>query len=344
MHGFLHEAIETALLASDYAGVLRMGAPPIISLLLEGQYHIVSRWLRQLPEHLFMEIPDACLALVWTYLLSGQSAETQALLRQAERLFTSHEDHIGLGRVASTRAMLASRQDAGDIAVNAGKEAIALLPEDALHLRNIAIMALGWGHCLQGDVALARQTLIEARLLSEQSGNTALLAECTLLAGKVLTLQGKLAQAIPCYQAVLTDQQAWSPFSIEALIQLGTLLLEWNDLSGAEAQVEQALRFSHQRKETHLTARCALLQARILQASGRSGELIEEAFIRAIVLARQSKHPFLLDLAYAYQARWWLASGNKEAVPQWYATYGANVEATPTQRGGYSAHCSTSTD
>lgn len=329
-HGFLHEAIETALVASDYTRVLRIGAAPIISLMLAGQYHTVSRWLRQLPEQLLFDLPDACIALAWIHLFSGQSKEVQEPLRKAERLFAGNGDNTGLGRLTGIRAMLACLQYDGESAISLGQEALALLPEDFSASRSIGTLALGRGYCLRGEVALAKRTLIEARLVSEQIGNTAIIAGCALFSGEVLMLQGKLTQAISHYQQIIDDLQVWVPFSIEALLHIAALLLEWNDLGGATMHVEQALSFSHQRKEIQPIAHCVLLQARILQADSKSGEQIEEAFIRAIVLARQSKQPHLLDLAYAYQTRWWLASGNREAAYQWFASYGTGDEASPT--------------
>lgn len=335
-HGFLHEAIEAALMAADYTNVIRIFATPllspVLSLMLAGQYHTISRWLRQLPEDVLRDLPGSYTALAWVYLLAGQHKEMQESLRKAEQFFTRSGNRIELGRLTSMRAMLACFQFIDEGAINLGQEALALLPEDFLGARGIATISLGLGYCLQGEVILAKRTLIEARLISEQTGNTSITAGCALLSGTVLMLQGKLTQAITHYQQVIDDQQTWVPFASEALLRIAALLFERNDLSAATMYVERALRFGQQRKETFLIARCMLLQARILQASGEPSEQIEEAFIRAVVLARQSQHSYLLDLVYAYQARWWLAAGNKEATQQWFTTYSPISEEIPTYK------------
>jgi LuxR family maltose regulon positive regulatory protein len=196
-------------------------------------------------------------------------------------------------------------------------------------MRSISLTALGCGYRLQGNVPLAWQTLLEARTLNEHVGNTRGVWGCTLLLGEVLALQGQLTQAADFYQRVIAAEGIWSILTIEAHIALGTLLLEWNELEEATAQMREALALGQQHEDDVLLAQCALLQARILQAGGQN-EQAEETFLRAVLLARQSKHPQLLARIQAYQARWWLTRGNQAAVLRWQETCALSEQEAPT--------------
>jgi LuxR family maltose regulon positive regulatory protein len=326
--GLLNEAIDAALAASDYEAAVRLGQMIAPSLMLAGQYYTINHWLTQLPRAYLFARPLLCLALAWTQVLGGHQKAALEPLREAERLFTDQEDRGGLARVAAFRALLARLQRDGRSAVHWGTKALTLLSEDEQIIRSIALTALGCGYRLQGDVTLAWQTLSEARTLNEHVGNTRGAWASTLLQGEVLALQGQLTQAANCYQQVIEAEGNWSILTIEAHIALGTILLEWNELEEASAQLRQALTLSQQYEDDVLLARSALLQARILQAGGQN-EQVEDAFLRAVILARQSKHPQLLARIQAYQALWWLSRGNQPLVLRWRETCTLSEEEAP---------------
>ncbi|HZR39471.1 MAG TPA: LuxR C-terminal-related transcriptional regulator [Ktedonobacteraceae bacterium] len=327
-HGLLLEAVEMALSAADYETAIRIGFSVVPPLLLTGQHATVARWIEQVPHTQRSSHPLLSLALAWTRLLLGQRTLALEPLREAEQSFASRQDHQGLGQVAAARALLARLARDGKDALRWGQVALALLPEEVQAQRCFSVIALGYGYLLQGEVTLARQQLPEARLLSEQLESKSGLLGSTLLEGEILALQGKLPQAAMCYQQVTDAGETWMPLAIEASLALGALLLEWNELDGAAVQLERALRLSQQYEETSLVARSVLLQARLLQAKASSDQA-EEAFWRAVILARQSKHPQLQASAHAYQVRWWLVQGNLEAARQFQDTYGLTSEEAP---------------
>lgn len=324
-HGSLLEAVEMALIADDYETTVRLGITLVPSLLLSGQYTTVARWLQQLPRPLLRSHPWVCLAFTWTLLLSGKRKAAEIPLHETEQLFVADEGLTRSGEVATLRALFARLARDGEQAVQWGLEALALLPEEAVVLRGISAAALGCGYRLQGEVTLARQTLTEASLLNEQADNQVGTQGCTALMGEVLALQGHLTQAANCYQKVLATKNTWLPPTIDAHIALGLILLEQNDLASALTHSRQALELSQQQGDIQFIARSALLQARLLQAY-REYEQGEEAFLRALTLARQSKSPTLLAQATAYQARWWLLRNNREAL-RGFQTVGNAIDA-----------------
>ena len=327
-HGLLFEAVEMALSAADYETAIRVGFSVVPRLLLIGQHATVARWVEQVPHTLRASRPLLCLGLAWTRMLLGQRTLALEPLREAEQSFSSRQERWGLGQVATAYALLARLERNGKDAIRWGQMALALLTEKELAQRCFSMIALGYGYRLQGEVTLARQKLLEARPLSEQIESKSAFLGTTLLQGEILALQGQLTQAASCYRQVIEAGETWMHLAIEASLALGELLLERNELGGAAVQLERALSLSHQYEETMLVARTVLLQARLLQATA-SGEQIEEAFWRAVVLARQSKHPQLQASAYAYQVRWWLSQENLEAVRQFQTTSGLTGEEAP---------------
>ncbi len=328
-HGLLNEAIETALAASDYEMATRLGQVLAPSLWLAGQHYTIDRWLSQLPRAYLLAHPLLCIAQAWTQLLLGHYGAVLEPLREAERLFAANEDREGLARVATIRALLARLQRDGRSAIDWGTQALALLPTEERAARSVALTALGCGYRLWGDVPLAWQTLLEARALNEHAGNTRGAWGCTLLLGEVLALQGQLTQAADFYQQVIEAEGNWSILTSEAHIALGNVLLEWNDLEAATLHVQEALTRSQQHEDDALLAQCALLQARLLQARGRHDQ-VEDAFLRAVILARQSRHPQLLARIQSYQARWWLAQDNLSGVLRWKETCSLSQEEAPS--------------
>ncbi|HEU5230603.1 MAG TPA: LuxR C-terminal-related transcriptional regulator, partial [Ktedonobacteraceae bacterium] len=327
-HGLLHEAIEAGLAAGDYEPVVRLGQMLAPVLWLTGQHYTMERWLGQLPRAYIFAHPVLCIAQAWTQLLLGHQKAALVALREAERLFAAREERRGLAHVATLHAVLARMQRDGRAAVHWGTRVLALLPEEDLASRSIGLTVLGCGYRLQGDVACAWQTLIEARELNEQVSNRRGVWGCVQLLGEVLALQGQLPQAADYYRRVLAAEAIWSLPAIEAHLALGAVLLEWNDLAAATEQVQQALTLSQQYEDDVLLAQCAHLQARILQA-GEQHDQVEEAFLRAVLLARQSKQPQLLARIQAYQAGWWLAQGNLPLVLRWRETCALTGEEDP---------------
>jgi LuxR family maltose regulon positive regulatory protein len=328
-HGLLSEAIEAALAAADYETAIRLGQVLVPSLWLAGQHYTIDRWLSQLPRAYLLAHPLLCIAQAWTQLLLGHYRAVVEPLREAERLFAASEEREGLARVATIRALLARLQRDGRSAIDWGTQALALLPTEEQAARSVALTALGCGYRLQGDVPLAWQTLLEARALNEHAGNTRGIWGCTLLLGEVLALQGQLTQAADFYQQVIEAEGNWSILTSEAHIALGNVLLEWNDLEAATVHVQEALTLSQRYEDDALLAQSALLQARLLQARGQHDQ-VEDAFLRAVILARQSKHPQLLARIQSYQARWWLARGNLSGALAWKETCSLSQEEAPS--------------
>ena len=319
-HGLLFESVEYGPCAADYDTAIRVGTGVVTRLLFTGQHATVAHWFEQLPPSLLSSRPLLYLALAWTCVLLGQRASALQSLHEAEQCFSQAHNSHGLGQIAAIRAFLARLGRDGQAAIRWGQEALALLSDDA---RPNAVSALSLSLTAIAykvkSLCPVRLSLKLACLASKQIAKAACSvplcsrANCWLLKANFIRLPHT-------FNRLLMLVKPGSLRLIDARLALATLLLEWNDLEAAANQIDHSFRLSHQYEDTSFIARTSLLQARVLQAQGKNIQT-EDAFWRAVVLAQQSKHPHLLAIARAFQARYWLAQGNLHAVREFQETH-----------------------
>jgi LuxR family maltose regulon positive regulatory protein len=162
------------------------------------------------------------------------------------------------GDVAGARALLG--------------EAEGYLPAENLLYRGIRCLALGRAYYLAGEVEAAGQQLAEAIGMSEAVGNVTGLLLATTFLGDVRRMEGKLHEAAVCYgeaMRIADEKRHWQV--IGALIGLGQLAYEWNDLAAAQQRLEQAIALGTQAERlvetSYLPAGYRAL-ARVLWARG----------------------------------------------------------------------------
>jgi len=327
-NGFPEEAVEAALAACDFQRSADLIEPLSASMVLHFQHYTLQRWLERLPRDVLFTRPTLCLAYAMTLFITGQGEAYKAPLQQAEQLFRSEGNGKGLGQVAMVRALNASLRGDAPEGIAYGKEALALLPEEALVARSVSASAVAEGYRRMGDVSAAWHTLTQARPVNERIENLLGIAGNTILRARLLVMQGKLQQAAESYRYVIASVNERHEFALEALIGLGDLLREWNEPEAALAHLERVIALAREIRNEVLQARAALNQTRVLQAR-RDAEEVEAAFASVVVQAQQSGLRSLLTEAENHQARWLLAQGNMEAVSRWQTAYAFTSEDPP---------------
>src|SRR5262249_47890367 len=143
-----------------------------------------------------------------------------------------------------------------------------LVPQDDMLARSVAASTLPEGYRLAGEVAAASRMVSEARPLHEQTGNVASLLDGTIVLGDLLVMQGRLQQAANAYGAVLEAAGERQSFTIRALMGLGNIARERNDLDTAEAHLKQAVTLAIKTRDPVLQAHASVMNARVIQARG----------------------------------------------------------------------------
>jgi ATP/maltotriose-dependent transcriptional regulator MalT len=331
-NGMPAEAIEAALSAGDFVRAARfidIDTPLVRSMLNGLEDATLQRWLERFPHEVLFTDANLCLVYAASLFSSETPEALEGPLTVAERLFQAEGNRTRLGWAYALRALAASFRGDGVQAIRSGTQAFELSPQDDLLARSVAASTLPEGYRLAGEVAAASRTLTEARPLHEQTGNVASLLDGTIVLGDLLVMQGRLQQAANVYGAVQTAAGERQSFTIRALMGLGDIARERNDLDTAEAHLKQAVTLASKLRDRVLQARASVMHARVMQARG-DAKRTRDAWAEALGLAQACRYTGLVEQAQAYQTRGWLQQGRMEEVIRWQQACPLSHDAPPT--------------
>jgi LuxR family maltose regulon positive regulatory protein len=233
------------------------------------------------------------------------------------------------GEVAVFRALIAVYQGDSGRSVDLAQQALELLPEDRLFLRSLVVGLLSLNYMYSGDFAAARRALNEAARVSREAGNllNTVLATCHL--AEVSIVEGRLHEARAFYdqafEMAVDGQGRPRPIAGMALIGLGALLLEWNDLEGATGRLAEGIELTKQWGEAG-AIQGYLYLALVKQAQGDiagAHEAIKVARQVAVNFDAMEMDDILVGIV---QARLWAAQGNIEAASRWAEERGFDAD------------------
>jgi len=325
-HGSIAEAIDYALAAADYPRAARLIESQVEAVLMASGHATVSRWIEALPDELVRARPQLCVAHAWALLLSGRTpARVEARLHEATSGRMAGE--VG-GEVAALRSLLALLGGRIAEAIALAQLAMERLPQERAFLRGVAADTLGIAYLSAGELAAAQGALETAVVLARQSGNTmmAVAALCNLAGMRVLRGQLRLAGAN--YRRALEWSTAPGgqrlPVAAKALLGLGELAREWNDLDAAARYLTDALDLCAQYGEIGALI-CALTLARVYRAQGDEARA-EEQMREAEAIAAATRVTKIDDrLVAAARVRLWIEDGDVDRAAAWAREQGLDV-------------------
>jgi LuxR family maltose regulon positive regulatory protein len=342
-HGFLAEAIDTALSAAAFTRAasliqqfLERKQPNNISTIPE--LYSVKRWLEHLPDKELERNPDLCLHYAMTQLfilmdgqpLPGSKELIPHLLQMAEQRWRDTNNTAKLAEVFAFRAFLANREARMLQAVTWARQALVWLPQEERIWRTFSLTVVGRGEILDGNLDNALRFFLEARTLSEQLGiPTYVRATRGMVSGAILE-QGELHRAAEQCRQMQAEARTQGDFNDIAHMQLALarIAYQWNNLEDAEQAACEALEIGEQIKDEEFQARATALLALIehardqtMQAQQRLAAWLARSPMptspRSVQLSRQVQ----ATLAYVQ-----LTSGDQAAVERWFASVEGNEE------------------
>jgi len=321
------EAIDHALAAGDFEQAARLIEQAAEATLMRSEVATLLRWVESLPDELVHDRPSLCVYHAWALLFGGRPLEAvEARLQDVEE-----DADLISGRAAPLRALVALYQNQIPRAAELSRRALEQLPQDDVFLRGFATWLLSISHIVDGDIVAARQTLEEIARRSQEAGNVMVAVMVTCNRAELHKRQGQLDKAAALYQqalALAVDGQGQRlPIAGEALMGLGELSREWNDLKAAVRYLTAGIELT--RKWAEIGAIDGYISlAHVRQAQGDL-EGAQKPLQKAWQLALQFDATEMDDfLVAAHQARLWVVQDNLAAAKRWAEERGLTAEAS----------------
>ncbi len=316
------EAIGHALSAGDLARAADLIERTAESTMLRSEVATLQRWLDALPDDIIRARPLLCVYHAMTLLLSGRPPNlAEACLQAAIAVTNARADTAGsiAGEVAACRAWLAAHQGQVGQYAELSRQALQLLPKESRFFRSIATGFLGLDSLFSGDV----KAFDEAVRLGQQTGDLTMTLLALCHSADLTTFRGQLYGAQALYEQALelaTEQDGQrQPIAGLALIGLGRLLREWNDLDGAAHYLVEGIELAQKWSETSVLQGYVAL-ARVQQARGDAMAAREAIKIaRRLAISPDAMQPNRTDIA-VQEARLALVGDDVEAASRSVAT------------------------
>jgi ATP/maltotriose-dependent transcriptional regulator MalT len=330
-HALYPEAVAHALAAQDvdWAATVIETAGKV--WLLRSELVTVSAWLNALPPEVVRARPRLSVLRGWVLLVSGHPQDMTESRRDIAAWLEAHpNDPLAPMIQAEETAIEAyAARVSGDFprAIELSQQALAQLPAND-HLRGLIAFNLGMAQSNSGNLSEASQAFEIAAQFSERAGDSEMMLLALTSVAQVQREHGQLhAAEISCRRVLELSggEGAWSPMVSFALIALGSVLYEWNDLAAAEDWLLRGVQLAQRggNAELLIAGYASLLWLRRAQGD-RSGVVDVMNTLLHITLRHHT--PRLDELAAFYRA--WLAldAGDLQPAQEWLDHTGRTVD------------------
>ena len=241
--GMHPEALDHALAGRDFERAADLMAQSAEATLMRSEIATLLSWVEALPDEIVRARPLLCVFHAAALLLSSHPLDAvESRLQDA-----ADADPAGSfsGETAVFQAMIATYQGGVNRSSESSRRALELLPVDSLFLRTIAANTLGIADIMRGDFESATRAFDEMARMGQQGGNPlAAVGPLSNLAGLNI-VRGQFRKAEATYKralALASDRQGRPlPVAGKALLELGELSREWNDLDAATRYLTQGI-------------------------------------------------------------------------------------------------------
>jgi LuxR family maltose regulon positive regulatory protein len=320
--GLMDEAIDHALLASDYEMAATLIKESVEATLMRSQIMNILNWMERLPDDFALSHPMLCFYHAWALLMSGRPLKViEQRLQDAQDAQEGIEmTGVMVARISVLRAYILTFQAEIQQAAALCRRALEHLPDSDLFLHSITAWILSLARLQNIDLENGILALDEVARLGQEMGNLLITAGVLCDQAKLHKRQGHLQRAKEILERALrlaTDPQGQRlPIASKALIELGEIKREWNHLEEAQDDLLESIELS--RQWSQMAAFYAYFPlARIRMAQG-DGESAREAIENACQIARRSEATEIDDLiADLQQAIFFVRQGDLAAATRW---------------------------
>lgn len=314
------EAIDQTLAERDFQRAMELIENNTQSTLMRSEFATVLRWIEALPDDLVCTRPLLCVYHALGLLMAGAPMnQIQAQLDAAVRSGSS--DSVA-GQLAAFRAFLAAIQGNIEESLRQSNLAMELLPEEEQFFRSaISRVLANVTYASSGDIPNSIQVFEENIHRCRAAGNMIIAGALMSELGELRTIQGRLHEARATYEQAIeqtVDAGGTSmPVAGLAMIGLGNLLREWNELESAENLLNEGIELVRKLGVIGtLDGYIALARVKQAQGDPRGAQQVMDTLDKiATRFDASNLDDLMVDL---HHARLWLAQDQVEAAERWY--------------------------
>jgi LuxR family maltose regulon positive regulatory protein len=332
--GLVPEAIHHAITMRDYERAAQLIERTMEVHRQKGESATLSGWMNALPGSTRRNHPSLCLAYARALVDAAENISIESLVDEVEAglqmdRFSGDLNSTSLrGQIAALRAYLAMIRNHYKETIELSRFAQELLGEEEARWRSFVGLILAGAYRFTNNWAAASQTYLEASDLSQAAGDKVNALRALSMRGEVLEAQGHLHQSAEQFERVLRLAQELaiptSPATGYALVGLGRVWFEWNDLQASINSVQEGIQRGKKGDYKDILLRGYLGLARIRQAQADL-KGTQEALENAELIAKQMGVVEIKDWVNAFRAQAWLAQGDIESAIDWASKYSGDL-------------------
>lgn len=315
---FITEAIDHALAAGRTDQAAHLIEEAAESIMLRSEVSTLQRWLGALPGETIRTRPLLCVYHALTLILSGSPPKN--IETRLQDAMESDVNGSVCGEVAALRAWIATHQGKKHQYLELSRQALELLPQESRFFRSIATGFIGLDSLYGGDV----ETFNDIARMGQETGDLTMAVLTQFHKADLTKVQGKLFKAQTFYEQALALATASSghkqPIAGLAMIGLGRLQKEWNNLEIAARYLTEGIELAQAWSETSVGQGCVELAFVKLALGDVEGAREALKVARRLTGAPNTIQANFPNLA-VYEVRLELARGDIAAAAQHAAAY-----------------------
>lgn len=333
--GLITEAVNHALAAPAWERAARLIENASESLRQCGEIATLSHWIQALPDAVRSDHPALCLTYARTLVGIARYANGETFMLEAEHWLEGNTQVdepsvVSLrGKALALRAQFAITHGELMQAIELAQRAEQLLAPDDTSWRIWVSLILASASRYTSNWLKANEMFQEAATLSESIGDYANGLFALGSRGEVLEAKGQLRQAGQQFEQVLQLARGWgianAPVTGYALVGLGRVRCEWNELDAALHDVQSGLERGQQAGNMDVLLRGYHALARIRRAQDDMDGALA-ALDDADGVAGNMGLASVKDWISAQRAQIWLARGDTEAALNWAGHFAGQLQ------------------
>jgi LuxR family maltose regulon positive regulatory protein len=258
----------------------------------------------------------------------------EAAEKALDREYSRSTDPKLLGRIAVNWAFVSTWRGDVSSTIRYANQALDNLTEKGTTWRAVALITLGDGYSLAGDLNAAYQAQLNAVDACRISGNIFLLQIAYGNLAVTLRQQGRLQQTMDiCQQRVdLARQEGVSQMVVVGWLHAiwGEVLAEFNDLDAAEDIARKGVDLAENHGDIGFLSKCYLCLIRILYSKQNIPAVIEIIDKLDHLSTVSDLPPLIPGMIVAWNVRVWLAEGKLETASLWTKERGFGADFNPS--------------